>query len=396
MNIVEDKIKQLARKHINKMQEIRRHLHKYPELSTQEYQTAAYIKSILDELEIEYHTLADTGIVALIKGKTDGKTVLLRGDMDALPIQEAATVDYKSVNDGIMHACGHDGHVAGLLGAAMILNEVKDQLSGNVKLMFQPAEENQGGAERMIEQGILENPRVDAAFGLHLWGEMEENTIGIKSGEMMAAPDFFTFKIVGRGGHAALPHETIDPINLCMQAVNNMQNIVSRRIDPVDPIVLSFCSIHAGMAANVIPGEIEVKGTIRTLSAKARQQIPEMMERTLRSICEEYGATYVFEYQPRYPALINDEAMTCLVEKAVTKVVGADRVLKMEKPNMGGEDFAYLGYKVPAAFYFYGIAPPDGSRQVIHHHPAFEWDDRVLEGSSATLALIACEYLSAK
>lgn len=391
---MENKIKALASKYHPVVSQIRRYLHANPELSNEEYATKEYIKEVLDMIGIEHEDMLETGVVGLIRGAHPGKTVLLRGDMDALPIQEEVDVAYKSTKPGIMHACGHDGHVAGLLGAAMILNELRSEITGNIKLMFQPAEENQGGAERMIEAGILENPQVDAAFGLHLWGGFDENTVRVKKGAMMAAPDFFSFKITGVGGHAAEPQNSIDPINLCMQAMNNMQNILSRRLDPADPSVISFCAIHAGEAANVIPQDIEVKGTIRTLSEHHRTIIPQMMEEVLKGICETNGATYEFIHDPRYPAVINDNAMTDLITTSISKIIGAENVLELEHPNMGGEDFAYLGNHVPAAFYFYGIRPLDHSREVIHHHPQFEWDDAVLEGSSATLAQIAMDFLT--
>jgi len=391
---MEKRVKELAKKYLPAVSQIRRYLHTHPELSNEEYKTKEYVKKILTTLEIEHFDMLETGIVGIIRGAKSGKTVLLRADMDALPIQEEVDVPYKSTVAGVMHACGHDGHTAGLLGAAMILNELKSELSGTIKLMFQPAEENQGGAERMIEAGILENPTVDAAFGLHLWGTTEENTVEIKHGAMMAAPDFFSFKMIGKGGHAAMPQDTIDPINLTMQAINNMQNILSRRIDPVDTAVLSFCSIHAGEAANVIPQDVEVKGTLRTLSEKNRQDIPQMMEAVLKGICEANGATYEFDFDPKYPPLINDSAMTNHIIKSIGKIIGEDNIKELAAPNMSGEDFAYLGAHVPTAFYFYGIKPKDNSREVIHHHPKFEWDDNVLEGSSATLAQIAIDFLA--
>ena len=391
---MEKKIKELASKYQPVVAQIRRYLHAHPELSNQEYATKQYIKEILEMLGIEHEDMLETGIVAIIRGGKPGKTVLLRADMDALPIQEEADVPYKSLVPGVMHACGHDGHVAGLLGAAMILNTIRGELFGNVKLMFQPAEENQGGAERMIKAGILENPHVDAAFGLHLWGGYPENTVYLKKGALMSAADFFSFTIHGRGGHAAEPETAIDPINLAMQALNSMQNIISRRIKPVDPAVLSFCSIHAGEAANVIPQDIEIKGTIRTFSQEARTNIPKMMEEILQGLCDINGATYEFDFQPKYPAVLNDAAMTDLVTESVAKIVGTENVVELLEPQMTAEDFSYFGYELPSTFYFYGIKPHDNRREVIHHHPFFEWDEAVLEGSGATLAQIAYDFLA--
>lgn len=389
----DNQVKLLSQKHLEEMKKLRRILHENPEVGYEEVETSKLVQQTLMDLGIEFHSLADTGVVGLIKGEKPGKTVLLRADMDALPIQETANVSYASKKPGLMHACGHDGHTAGLLGAAMILNELKADLQGNVKLMFQPAEETLGGADPMIKAGILENPTVDAAFGLHLWGESPEGKVEVKHGAMMAAPDQFTLKIIGRGGHAAMPHLCIDPINIAMQIINNVQNIVSRRIDPVKPVVISFCRIHAGEALNVIPQEVEIGGTIRTLDREVRAMVPAMMESVIKAICEANGASYELNVNHGYPPIINDHTMTDIAERAIAKIIGAENVSELENPNMGGEDFAYLGEHVPSAFYFFGIAK-DGMPKPIHHHPEFQWDDDVLADSSATLAQIAIDFLN--
>jgi amidohydrolase len=313
--------------------------------------------------------------------------------MDALQVQEETDVLYKSVNPGLMHACGHDGHTAGLLGVAMILNELKSELQGNVKLIFQPAEENEGGALPMIEAGVLENPRVDAAFGCHLWGSVKEGNVQIKYGAMMASPDSFRFKIIGRGGHAAMPHLTIDPVMITVQVINQMQSIVSRRINPLLPAVISFTTIHGGETHNVIPNEVEVTGTIRVFDKSLRQWIPETMESTLKHIAEANNASYEFQLMPKFPPLINDKDMTNLAHSSISKVVGIKNVETAILPNMGGEDFAYFAEKVPSSFYFVGIAPND-ENHVIHHHPKFSWDDKNLLIVTQTLSQIAYDFLN--
>ncbi|WP_442878314.1 M20 metallopeptidase family protein, partial [Cetobacterium sp.] len=270
--------------------EIRRELHQNPEIGFHEFKTAALIKKELDKLGIPYKgEVAKTGVVGLIEGKYPGKTVLLRADMDALPIHEETDCEYKSKIPGMMHACGHDGHVAGLLGAAMILNELKDEISGNIKLVFQPAEEGPGGAKPMIEEGILENPKVDAAFGCHLWPSYPSGKIIFKEQEMMAHPTAFEIEIQGVGGHGSLPEKTVDPIIVGCQAVINFQNIISRNISTLTPAVLSCCSIKSGEAGNVIPDTLTIKGTIRTFDENLTAEILERMDQILKGLTLAYN-----------------------------------------------------------------------------------------------------------
>jgi len=386
-------IKELADKYFTAYSRIRQHLHQYPELSGEEYETSRFIQAELDKLGIEHEVVYKTGVVGLIRGGKPGKTVLLRADMDALPIEETADVPYRSKNPGRMHACGHDGHTAGLLGAAMILNELKSELCGNVKLMFQPDEELNGGALPMIEAGILENPTVSAAFGLHLWGPMPVGKVYYKDGPMMAAADAFTITIKGRGCHAAMPQVGIDPVVIAASTITEFQNIVSRKIDPLKPAVISTCSIHGGDAFNVIPQEVELKGTVRTLHEQVRSQIPDLMEQVLKGQAEASGCDYEFNYKRGYPAVVNHKAPNQVAVSAFSKIVGSENVMELEDPNMGGEDFAYLGQRVPSAFLYVGIAEAD-KPVPIHHHPEFQWQDDVLKVSSAGLAQIAVDFLN--
>lgn len=386
-------VKRLGEKYLQHMINLRETIHMYPEDGFSEFTTSKIIIEELDKLGIKVQkNVAKTGVVGLIEGKYPGKTVLLRADMDALKIQEQADVEYKSKIDGMMHACGHDGHVAGLLGAAMILNELKDNLHGNVKLVFQPAEERDGGALPMIEEGVLENPKVDAAFAAHLWGYLNEGEVHLKEGPMMASPDIFNIKVIGKGGHGAVPQEAIDPIVITCQIVNALQTIVSRKINPLDPVVITCGRIQGGDCHNVIPNEVELEGTIRTFNEETRNWVPKVMEDLIRGITTSQGAAYEFKYEPKYPALINDKYMTSFAKESLKKVVGEENVFDLKEPNMGGEDFAYFAQKVPSAFIFVGIAN-NKSEPVIHHNPYFKWDSKNVGILAQSLSQIAIDYL---
>lgn len=386
-------VKRLGEKYLQHMINLRETIHMYPEDGFSEFTTSKIIIEELDKLGIKVQkNVAKTGVVGLIEGKYPGKTVLLRADMDALKIQEQADVEYKSKIDGMMHACGHDGHVAGLLGAAMILNELKDNLHGNVKLVFQPAEERDGGALPMIEEGVLENPKVDAAFAAHLWGYLNEGEVHLKEGPMMASPDIFNIKVIGKGGHGAVPQEAIDPIVITCQIVNSLQTIVSRKINPLDPVVITCGRIQGGDCHNVIPNEVELEGTIRTFNEETRNWVPKVMEDLIRGITTSQGAAYEFKYEPKYPALINDKYMTSFAKESLKKVVGEENVFDLKEPNMGGEDFAYFAQKVPSAFIFVGIAN-NKSEPVIHHNPYFKWDSKNVGILAQSLSQIAIDYL---
>ena len=386
-------VKRLGEKYLQHMINLRETIHMYPEDGFSEFTTSKIIIEELEKLGIKVQkNVAKTGVVGLIEGKYPGKTVLLRADMDALKIQEQADVEYKSKIDGMMHACGHDGHVAGLLGAAMILNELKDNLHGNVKLVFQPAEERDGGALPMIEEGVLENPKVDAAFAAHLWGYLNEGEVHLKEGPMMASPDIFNIKVIGKGGHGAVPQESIDPIVITCQLVNSLQTIVSRKINPLDPVVITCGRIQGGDCHNVIPNEVELEGTIRTFNEETRNWVPKVMEDLIRGITTSQGAAYEFKYEPKYPALINDKYMTSFAKESLKKVVGEENVFDLKEPNMGGEDFAYFAQKVPSAFIFVGIAN-NKSEPVIHHNPYFKWDSKNVGILAQSLSQIAIDYL---
>ena len=386
-----DQIKLYTERFYQKGVELRHHIHKYPELSEHEIETAALVTDTLREAGIETRTgIGGNGVLGIVRGGRPGKTVLLRADMDALELDEAADVPYRSTRPGIMHACGHDGHTAGLLMAGMVLNQIKDRLPGTVKLMFQPAEETVGGAERMIEAGILEDPPVDAAFGCHLWGDAKEGSVLVKAGPVMAAPDEFRIKITGAGGHGGMPHLAVDPIPLAAQIILQFQTIVSRRKNPLEPAVLSVCTVRGGDTYNVIPETVDMMGTIRTFTGEMRDFILGEMEKALRGITSAAGASYTFDVTKRFLPLVNDTAATDFVRKAAEKIVGPDNVHEAEA-SMGGEDFACLAKNVPSSFFFVGIAR-DG-KPVVHHSPHFRWDDGALRVVAACLCQTAVDFL---
>lgn len=388
---METQIKKLAQEYLEEAISIRRKIHQFPELGFEEIETGKTVMKFLDKHQIPYQShIAKTGILATITGKYPGKTVLLRADMDALAIQEDLTNPLVSQVAGKMHACGHDGHTAGLCLAGAILNQLKDQLHGTIKLMFQPAEEELGGAKPMIEEGILNG--VDAAFGCHLMGHALENHVQYLAGPMMAAPDWFSIKIVGKGGHGGIPHQTIDPIVIAAHITLALQNVVSRMVDPFDPVVISIGKIQAGSAFNVIPNEATITGTVRTFNEETRKQVKNKMTMLATSIAEGFDAKVDINYIYKYPVLINDEKMVDIARLAFSKIVPRENVTELTTPLMGGEDFAFIAQKVPSAFIFVGIAK-DKNHPIQHHHPSFAWDDKNIYQLGAGLAQVSVDFL---
>lgn len=390
-----ERIRQLASEDLANVRALRREMHRHPELAHEEFETQRLIERELDRLGISHHRVAETGVLGIIEGRNPGRVVLLRADMDALPIQEETGLDYSSEFSGKMHACGHDGHTAGLLGAAYILKNLSDDFDGTVKLMFQPAEETDGGAQPMIEEGILENPRVEAAFGLHLAGHLPEGQIDVRYGAMYGAPDEFRLLIKGRGGHAASPEQTIDPISIGVQIIQSAQFLLTRRLDPVRPAVISFTSFHAGEGLNVIPETAEIGGTIRTLYPDTREAAARYLQETIASICTVNGASFDFEFMPSYPPLINDPAMTDLLKAALISQFGSKSIGEQPFPSLGAEDFAFLAVNVPSSYFLLGIHE-EGKPEPVHHHPAFAWNDEVLELGSQALARVALDFLASE
>lgn len=374
---------------------VRRQLHMHPELGFQEFATSRLVAERLSALGLEVQTgIAGTGVIGLLHGARPGKTVLLRADMDALPIDEANDVPYRSTTAGVMHACGHDGHTSGLLTVARLLADRREQIAGTVKFCFQPCEESPpGGAKPMIEAGILEAPHVDAVFGLHLWQSLPVGTVGVLPGPAMANSDRFSITIQGRGGHAAQPHLTVDSTVVASQIIVALQSIVARNVSPLSAAVVTVGSLHSGATFNVIADSAELKGTIRTFDASLRQSIPAQVERLARGIAESMGATLHWEFLEGYPACVNDPGMAELVRQVSSEVVGADLVVTPE-PTMGGEDFAYFLRERPGCFFFVGSRNDDRGLIHGHHHPRFDIDEAALPIAIETLTSVALRYLS--
>ena len=377
----------------------RRHLHEHPELGYQEVKTSRFVAERLHALGVEdiRTGIAQTGVTGLIRGTAaapdGGKVVLVRADMDALPILEENDVEYRSTHDGTMHACGHDAHTAMLLGLARVLLDRRDSFSGTVKLLFQPSEElPPGGAKPMIEAGVLEDPHVDAVFGLHVGQDQDLGTIGIRSGPAMAAADRFVVRIKGRGGHGARPQACVDPIAIGANIVTALQTIVSREIDPTKPAVVSTCAFLAGEAFNVIPDVAELRGTVRSFDPDVRQQLATRIEELVRGIGEAMRAEIDFTYTFGYPPTVNDPEMTQLVREVATGIVGADRVLDSDL-KMGAEDFSYFLEERPGCFFFVGTRNEERGLVWGHHHPRFDIDEEGMSAGIETMATTVLRYL---
>lgn len=375
----------------------RRHLHENPELGFKEYETAAFVKQRLESLGVEdiRTGIAVTGVTGLITGTADGpdRNILVRADMDALPILEENDVEYVSQTPGVMHACGHDAHTAILLGLARILTDRKDQFSGTVKLCFQPAEElPPGGAIGMIEEGVLNEPPIEAVFGLHMAADSPLGEIIVGSGPVMASADGYTITIQGKGGHGAYPHDCIDPVVIGSNIVVALQSLVSRNVDPLDQAVVSNCVFQSGDAFNVIPDTAVLKGTVRTFKAETRDLMEQRIRETAEGIATALGGSATVEYQRGYPATVNDEAMTQLARESATAIVGEENVVTM-MPKMGAEDFSYFLQKKPGSYFFVGHKNEDRGIVWGHHHPKFDVDEDALGNGLATMAHSVLTYL---
>ncbi|UBV44511.1 amidohydrolase (plasmid) [Deinococcus taeanensis] len=356
----------------------RRHLHQHPELSFQEHETANYVEAQLRQMKgLSITRPTPTSVLAVLRGQAGtGRTVLLRADMDALPIQENTEFDFASTNDGVMHACGHDGHTAMLLGAAQVLTERQAELRGEIRFIFQHAEELfPGGGQQVVDAGVMDG--VDVAVGTHLFSPIPVGLVALKSGALMAAPDTFEVTVVGKGGHGAMPHETVDPIVIACHVVTAMQSIVSRQRDPLEPAVVSVTTIHAGTAHNVIPNTAVLTGTVRTFDPALREQIPQQMERLVRGVTEGFGASYEFRYEQGYRATVNDPAVTEVLRDVVRDTVGADALVEAQ-PTMGGEDFSAYLTRAPGTFIFIGARNEAAGITAPHHHPNFAIDESAL------------------
>jgi carboxypeptidase Ss1 len=372
----------------------RRAIHERPELAYHETGTAKLVAERLSSMGIDVRErVGGTGVLGTLKGARKGKVVALRADMDGLPVEEMADVEFKSKVKGVMHACGHDTHVAMLLGAARLLSNHREELSGTVKLMFQPAEEHggRGGAKPMIEDGAMKDPKVDYVFGLHIDSDLKSGEIGVRGGAIAAAPDTFRVKIVGRGGHGSAPHETVDPIYVAAQVILALQGVSARMIDPVRPFVISVGAVHSGTKENIIPDEATLDGTIRTLDEATRKRAKAKVEAVAKGVCRAFGARAEVEFEvDAYPVTVNDERATEMAAKVLRRIPGT-KVRRME-PILGGEDFSRFLQKAPGTFYFLGTANRAKGCVYPNHSSRFKVDEGVLKVGAASLAMLAFEF----
>jgi len=393
MSDIKTSIQQLAATYANEIVSVRRHLHTNPELSFQEHNTARFIKEKIQEYGLASISMADTGVVVLISGKNpDKKTVALRGDIDALPILEQNNVPYKSQNEGVMHACGHDVHTASLLGSACILSELRDQFEGTIKLIFQPGEELiPGGASIMIKEGVLQNPAPAAIFGQHVFPHLPAGKVGVRSGMYMASADELYITVKGKGGHGAMPEINIDPVLISAHLIVALQQIVSRAASPKMPTVLSFGKIIANGATNIIPNEVKIEGTFRTMNEDWRTQAHEKMKKMAELLAESMGGTCEFEIRRGYPYLENNPELTQRMQSAAQQYLGVENVVDLDL-WMAAEDFAYYTQQVDACFYRLGTRNESRGITSSVHTPTFDVDEDALEIGMGLMAWLAiCE-----
>ncbi len=388
--MLKEKIKQLAKKYSDEFIQIRRHLHQYPELSYKEFETSKFIQQKLKDIGIDLKVLATTGVVALIKGKNPEKKVIaLRADMDALPITEKNEVAYRSKNEGAMHACGHDVHTTCLLGAAKILNELKEDWEGTIKLIFQPGEEkNPGGASLMIKEGVLENPKPESILALHVHPSLEVGKLSFRGGMVMASADEIYITLKGKGGHAAAPHLTSDTILAASQLVVNLQQVVSRLNNPFNPSVLSITSFQGGNATNVIPSEVKLMGTFRAMNEEWRFKAHELIKNICQKTGEISGVEIDVNIDVGYPFVINNMELTAMAKRKAIEFAGEESVEETEL-RMGAEDFAFYSHLIPACFFRLGVGNVKDHITSGVHTPTFNIDERAIENGMGIMSWLA-------
>jgi amidohydrolase len=379
MSTLKEKIKSLSQSYLPEFIDIRHHLHAHPELSYIEYETSTFIQKQLQRLGIPFEVMAKTGVIGLIKGKNEGKKVVaLRGDIDALPIMEANDVPYKSKVEGVMHACGHDVHTTCLLGAAKILNELKTQWEGTIKLIFQPGEErNPGGASILIKEGVLENPKPQAIFGLHVHPQLEVGKLSFRGGQVMASADEIFITVKGKGGHAAAPHLTADTILIASHVIVALQQVISRNNNPLSPSVLSICSIQGGYTTNVIPHEVKLMGTFRAVDENWRTKAHDLIRNIATSVVHGMGGELDIHIDIGYPSVYNDEALNSKARSLAEDYIGRENVETTEM-RMGAEDFGYYCQKIPGCFYRLGVGNKAKGIGSGVHTPTFNVDENAI------------------
>ncbi len=370
---------------------LRRDLHRIPETAYTEEKTSAYVAEYLKTLGMPLKTgIARFGLMATLDTGRGGPCLLIRADMDALPLTEETGLPFASEHPGSMHACGHDAHMAMLMGAATILKDLREDLCGTVKFVFQPAEEGPGGAKPMIEAGVMENPTVDFVLGCHVWPDVPEGAIGVKAGPLMAAMDRFDLKIIGRGGHGAMPHQCVDALEIGCQVVGALQRIASRQMNPLTPTVVTVGSFHAGSTFNVIAPEAEMCGTTRTFEPEVWRSWPQRLEKVIDGVCSAMGADYEFTFSRGYPPTINDANMAAVVRRCATAVVGGDQVVEPQ-PTMGGEDMAFFLDRAQGCYFCLGVGREGGAPI---HNPRFDFNEDILLNGVETFCRVALELLA--
>ncbi|KAJ48973.1 amidohydrolase [Clostridium tetanomorphum] len=384
---------ELSRKYYDWMVELRRDFHKHPEESFKEFRTSQKIKEELNNMGIEVMSIGDTGVVGLLRGKEGGKVVALRADIDALSVNEETGLPYSSEEPGMMHACGHDFHASMLLGAAKILSEIKDEIQGSVKFIFQPAEEVAGGAKSMIQGGALENPKVDMIFGMHIWSDIPVGQVSLQSGPIMASADVWSITIKGKSCHGSSPWQGVDAITCATAVLQGLHTIVTRVNDVRNPIVINVGTINAGERFNVVPGRAEITGMNRTFTVDSRNMMPKWMEKMIKSTCEVYCCEYEFKYDFTCSPTVNDGISVNIAAEAVEKIVGKENMINIEKV-MGSEDFSEYAYKVPAALMFLGGRNEEKKCCYSHHSNFFNVDEEALPIGAASYAQVALDFLN--
>jgi amidohydrolase len=370
-----DEIKNLLQKYREKIIQVRRDLHRIPETAYTESKTAEYVATYLDSLGLAVTAgIAKFGVLGARTFSEPGKTLMLRSELDALPVKEETDLPFASTHNGAMHACGHDGHMAMVLGAATVLSELADQLAGHIKFVFQPAEEGPGGAKPMIDEGVMDNPRVDYTLGCHLWPGVTEGQVGVKAGPLMAAMDRFDLLVKGKGGHGAMPHLCVDALDVGTQIVNSIQRIVSRHINPLSPTVITIGQFKAGTTFNIIAEEAHLSGTTRTFDAEIWKSWPQRIDTVVNGICKAMGASYVLDYQQGYPVTTNDIWMSDIIRDMAASVVGPGNVV-IPEPTMGGEDISFFLERSKGCFFFLGVGH---EKCAPLHNPRFNFNEDVL------------------
>lgn len=389
-NKIKKKIKEIEKEIVS----IRRDIHAHPELGFEEVRTAALVADYLENLGLKVEkNIAKTGVLGILKGTDKGPVIAFRADMDALPVDEKNESPYMSKEIGKMHACGHDAHVAILLAVAAVLAEIKEEIQGQIKFIFQPAEEGPGGARPMIEEGVLEDPAVDVILGLHVWSDLEAGSIGIKKGPLFASIDEVDFIIKGESSHGASPHQGVDAIVIAANIINALQTVISRNISPLSPGVITIGRIEGGYRRNIIAEEVSLEATVRCLTPENRKFIEEKIRKISTGICDSLGGSLEIDYRNDYSPLVNNDAVTEIVENKAQEIVGIEKTISLTEPTMGGEDFAFFLERIPGCFFLLGASNKEKGITAPQHSPYFDIDEDILSTGIEVLVLSGLELL---